>query len=411
MNIDNTEDLLALLSKRIEKYTSKESTSVPYFVARQLMDSILYCIELAQENTSTQTLLDEENRNNSCTIPTAIATVSNEQTKEGLQVLYQNGLEQVKTMILETKAFYQEIEATFHSYRNTCYYDTIIEGMPAFFLHYNPDFDARNTILTLDYPLVSGESSKGGIIQIKDYLHSVKLEQLFLSRFPPHMIESILGVYEKDYTELIFNLCIPVLNNAIACMLLDRPLLPLYINKEERREIEQITRKNTSSQLMKLCEKALVKLIKEYYDNNNQLYEYLLPRMKSMVAELKLCSEHNCLERLFYDVPSSEKESSILYEDGSSMDDERLRDLIEEMQTMRHLSDKIILLKDNVTSLSDLKEFLGTCFFQGEYNSVFQLLGLAECQILKDEIADKLQYDNELYEWEHALMEYHGFEQ
>jgi hypothetical protein len=88
------------------------------------------------------------------------------------------------------------------------------------------------------------------------------------------------------------------------------------------------------------------------------------------------------------------------------MDDGLLRDLIEEMQTMRHLPDKIKLLKDTVKSLSDLKEFLGTCFFQGEYNSVFQLLNSTECDILKDDIADKLKYDYELYEWEQALLEY-----
>ena len=125
-----------------------------------------------------------------------------------------------------------------------------------------------------------------------------------------------------------------------------------------------------------------------------------------MVAEFKLCCEHECLERMFYDAPKAPIQGFIRYEEGTSMDDELLRHLIDEMQDMRHVSDKIKLIKANAKSLSDLKQFLGTCFFPGEYDSVFQLLNPMECDILKNEIADNLQFDNELYEWEQALLEY-----
>ena len=263
MNIEHTDEILILLSKRIDKYTSKESTSVPYSIARQLMDSILYCIELAQENVSTQAP-NQVDSNRINTNSTAIPTITNSQTEVGLESLYQNGLEQVKIMTLETKAFFKELERTFNSYKNSCYYDTIIDGMPAFFLHYNPDFDARNTILTLDYPLLSEASSNGGIIQIRDYLYCIKQEQLLLSKFPTDMVESILRVYEKDYTELIFNLCMPILNNAIACVLLNRPLLPLYITEAERKELEKIGIKNSTSQLTDLLEHVLELLVQEH---------------------------------------------------------------------------------------------------------------------------------------------------
>lgn len=43
------EDLLPVVAELAEKYTSKESTSLPYEKARQLMEAVLYCIREGEE--------------------------------------------------------------------------------------------------------------------------------------------------------------------------------------------------------------------------------------------------------------------------------------------------------------------------------------------------------------------------
>ena len=51
------EELVPLVAKLSEKYTSKESTSVSYETARQLMEAVMYCIN---ECVSDQTLVSSQ---------------------------------------------------------------------------------------------------------------------------------------------------------------------------------------------------------------------------------------------------------------------------------------------------------------------------------------------------------------
>ena len=68
------------------------------------------------------------------------------------------------------------------------------------------------------------------------------------------------------------------------------------------------------------------------------------------------------------------------------MEDERLRELIEEIKDCRYLSDKIAILREQVHSLYDLVELLDTCFYDEEYDEVFQLLSKAELSVLQKSI-------------------------
>lgn len=60
------------------------------------------------------------------------------------------------------------------------------------------------------------------------------------------------------------------------------------------------------------------------------------------------------------------------------MDDEPLRDLIDEIRPCRHLFDKLLLIQRHVHSLRDLYEVIEACLFGNEVDAVLATLGEAE---------------------------------
>ncbi|WP_294467531.1 DUF6179 domain-containing protein [uncultured Anaerofustis sp.] len=189
----NYEKILPILIDLMGKYTSKDSSSVSYETAEMLLQGILYCIE---ENFKDNNILD---RNAS------------------IEFLYENGLDIVNNKVLEAKGIYEDIINDFEDYGVRNYKDTILKGIPMFFIKYIPKHFPQNNILTLDYPIIKGNpNSKCGIDLILEYLNSVKIEKEFLSLFNKDIIIDFLEYKLNDYRNLYLdNICFPVLFNTI----------------------------------------------------------------------------------------------------------------------------------------------------------------------------------------------------
>jgi hypothetical protein len=78
------------------------------------------------------------------------------------------------------------------------------------------------------------------------------------------------------------------------------------------------------------------------------------------------------------------------------------------LSNVTQVEDRIELLKRSIKSLADLKEIMLECFYGEEYNKVFGLLSPEEISVLQDEIKQKIDFDEELYEWELQLMKRTG---
>lgn len=64
-------------------------------------------------------------------------------------MLYQQGYEVVLEKTVRAKKIYEQIIANFRSFGNRCYEDTIIRGMPEFFVRYDARFRPQDHLLTL----------------------------------------------------------------------------------------------------------------------------------------------------------------------------------------------------------------------------------------------------------------------
>lgn len=248
------EKLLPVLQYLTDKYTSKESSSVTYETAQMLMKSILYCI---QECFGGQEVIPAGGE-----LPDAL-------------VMYHKGYDRVIDKVHEAKALYEQITESMDTYGCRNYSDTIRKGMPAFFVRYDARFRVQDHILTLDYPLLTGNPDHCGVNRILEYLEGIRKEKLVLSCFPKTAVKALLSRLQINYQTMFYeNICYAVLLQAIGCMIADCPIdalslgeedaagVEFYFRGEQRKKMEQKIRKL----LWLLLEKAGLGEEKAYFD-------------------------------------------------------------------------------------------------------------------------------------------------
>ena len=287
------EELIPILAELTEKYTSKESTSVSYNTAKQLMNAVIYCI-------NEMDIVNYESDSGSVK-ETAVGDTAMKDTSEqkNAKLAYCRGYELVVKKVLRTKDLFEEMALDFHAYRNRAYYETVIEGMPAFFLYYDPKFNPQDHILTLDYPTLKSVQGSCGIDVIYEYLSYTKLEQELLKAFPEEYITTLLSSYHADYEELFINIGSVVLRNIIVCMILGKNITNHCFEKNDAVILKKYIESSSQEELeIKLCNLVKI-LVNQGYNHNEQLYEYLKEDVKNISFELLNAVEHDCLDIMF----------------------------------------------------------------------------------------------------------------
>lgn len=211
------DELLELVGKLAEKYTGKTSTSVSYEAAQQLMEAILYCIgeyrnsEGAGEKVQLQTM-----------------------ESGPLQEAYALGYQMVLDKVYAARDLYHSLIKDFNDYKCQNYRDTIRNGIPAFFVHYDARFSPQDHKLTLDYPTLQSVSHLCGVDAIHQYLKNIQAENRFLKFFPAQQIEELLVSIQPEYKKLYFdNICQAVLERALLCMIADQPVKELKLEETD----------------------------------------------------------------------------------------------------------------------------------------------------------------------------------
>jgi len=282
------EELIPIVAELTEKYTSKESTSVSYNTAKQLMNAVIYCmneINLVNYELDSGAAKDM-----------AVKDMTEQQDSK---LAYRTGYELVVKKVFKTKALFEEIALDFNAYRNRAYYETVMKGMPAFFLYYDPKFNPQNHILTLDYPTIKSVQDSCGIDAIYEYLSYTKLEQELLKAFPEEYITTLLSFYHADYEELFINIGSIVLRNIIVCMILGKNITNHCFEKNDAVILKKYIESSSQEELeIKLCNLVKI-LVNQVYNHNEQLYEYLKEDVKDISFELINAVEHDCLDIMF----------------------------------------------------------------------------------------------------------------
>ena len=268
------EDLVPIVAKLAEGYTSKESTSITYERAQQLMEAVLYSIREAEKAGQFSLIQKDE--------------LSTER-------MYAIGVKCVEDKTKEALDLYNGIMTHFSSYGNQCLYDTVVKGLPEFFQWYDCRYDPQNTILTLDYPILMDISEHTGIDKIYDFLICIQLEQIFLNKFQPEYVMEILSKYDKQYKLMIENLCEIVLMNVISHMLAGKEISILDFEPEEYLKMQTLIQKENLSDLREKLKNAVKVLVREYYENDEKLMEYLYKAVDNIAVRMKCAADYGNL--------------------------------------------------------------------------------------------------------------------
>lgn len=279
------EELLPIVARLTDKYTSKESSSIRFETARQLMEAIIYCINYTE-------YMDENNDNSSSEV--RVNKAKRMSAEEAYECGYRMLVENVKRLNIQ----YSTLLTDFNSYRNQAYYDTIVKGMPAFFLYYDAKFAPQNHILMLDYPTLRFIGEVQGIHAIERYLRYTGYEQRFLQSFPEEYVLKALELYHADYEELLINVCSIVLRNVLINIWIERPISGAGFTREEIDLIYKKMKGNSQVYIEEELTNLLKILIKRGYNNDQELLEYLSYDIHEFTVELWNVALHGCLDVL-----------------------------------------------------------------------------------------------------------------
>lgn len=274
----NPEELVPIVAKLAEKYTSKESTSITYEKAQQLMEAVIYCIHECELNGKLSLL-----------------------SADGIsaQRMYEIGIRRVEEKVKETLKVYNEMMSYFSSYENACLYDTVVKGLPEFFKWYDCKYEPQNTILTLDYPLLLDISQYTGIDKIYDFVLCIQVEQKFLKKFSSSFIMKILSKYNKNYKTMIDNLCEVVLMNVVSHILSGKKLEELQFEPKEYEHMQVLLQTETLSDLRIMIKNAVERLVREHYENDEYMLNYLYKAVDNISVRMKNAADSGNLHYLF----------------------------------------------------------------------------------------------------------------
>lgn len=264
MNDFSLEELLPIVAKLTEKYTSKESTSITYEKAQQLMEAVLYCIRECQSEN-----------------------LPSDSKKLSAEAAYKRGYEIVIEKVNCAREKYNQMILHFYAYGNENYHDTVTKGIPGFFKFYDATFAPQETILTMDYPTLQSTYGITGIDAIEKYISYISLEQIFMGALPEQYVKETLYQFHAGYRKQFYNICQIVIRNILGHMLVGKHLnLPL--TKEDYKMIKTTINLHGKDSMAKKVSWLLEQLISEKYNSNEELFYYLSKDIEDYCTDLSL---------------------------------------------------------------------------------------------------------------------------
>jgi hypothetical protein len=295
--------------------------------------------------------------------------------QEKISDLFIKGMDKVESVKNEAWLLLMELQKNCMIVDNIAYHDSIA-GIKDFFHDYNIEFGAHDIPGSIDYPLLNTITDLLGVEYIYEYLRNFTMENDFLGKFSPQAINLLLKGFHKDSEHMLINLFELVLINALGCELLGLKITELNISAAERRWLQNMLKKLNSQEIAKKCEVALENLgVKLTLEEETIVYA------KAAIPQLMVRVCHNLktdtLQELFLTFPEQQLEEES-FEVGIELEDEKLRELIDELKELSLISEKVARIRETVHSLNDFIELLEECFYENEYREVFQTLNETE---------------------------------
>ena len=368
VNISNEEKeiiqikLWELLGKVTERYTMGDSSSVPIEIAEELLKSV--CFLLKKEMIKSQAKIELLE-------------------SEDLQGIWKNSWNTIEEDIKEGKTLLEEVIKTSVGIENISYNDTVMEigkGLKS----YDFRFLAHEIPCSIDYQLSNPVSEElQGIDFINEYLKRLLFENNFCNNFDKEKIIKVLKSYCEDYEGLLINIFEPVLTNVIGLHILKANIFDLEITNYEREILLDIFKEMTIEGIQEKLIECCNHICKDLKINKSYETEYMKATALNLLPRIEEGIKNNNLENIFLSFKIEENEVVDIFVDNKSMDDEKLRELIDEIRSCRFTKDIVTIIHNEVKSLDDLVQILNNCIWEDELEELVNNLTEYEIEALK----------------------------
>ncbi len=375
----------SFLGTYINRYTMGDSTSVPIEIAEELLNSICFSLDLELRglNNAHKILIEKD--------------IEHLLKASWIKIISLMGYG--KKLLIEVKNSYPNIE-------NTSYNDTIDE-IEKFFNKYDYRFFAHKINCSIDYQLANPISEKlQGIEYINEYLKSLLIENQFCLNFPKDNIIYLLKSYCQDYEGLLINIFEPILTNAIGLKALGENVLILEISGLQRKELLNIFRNLPKTEGLDKLRNSAKGICDVLGIVDNEKIQYIQETSENLYPRIEMALATGNIDNVFLSFCHEEQPVVSEFIDNAVMDDEKLRNLMDEIGCCRFISDKLAMVKENVHSLSDLVEVLSQCFWEDEAQELFKTFSEDEINVIKNYLYNKGKEYSSDTEWEVKFMEY-----
>lgn len=276
--------LLQIVAGLTEKYTGRASSSVTYETAQQLMEAVLYCIHEAEQRTAVCGSAEEG----------GIVLTSELQVEQA----YRQGYDLVVFKVQEAYALYQKITDVFESYGNYYYEKTIMNAIPEFFKRYDTLFCPQDSVIGMDYPVLAAMESLQGIDAVYPYLQCVLTEQRFLHKMSRDFVRNALQEYSRAYRGDVINVPYIILRRLQVYMMLGKPAWEYKMTQGDFEKAERLMDLESEENLTGRLGLQLENLLRECYQEDEDMTGYFRLCLPDMAAELKNAARNHSLRNL-----------------------------------------------------------------------------------------------------------------
>ncbi|MDV4149586.1 DUF6179 domain-containing protein [Clostridium sp. AL.422] len=378
---------LELLRIQLRYYTKDKSSSVMVEVAEKILNGIDYSVGIYLKSLKN------------------IEIMINELKKYRLEDILKKGQDIIKHKVIKNSILLSKIKKEKLKVKNVSYNDTINYGVSLFFKEYDYSFAPHETGGSIDYQLCIDNMKYVGIEYIENYLNTLDLENEFCSKFNIKEINELLKGYRKDSDFLLINIFELVIINSLGLIICDKPISSLNISNKERDIIINKLSSLSFSELNDKLRDCALKLYEQLNIRNINLINYIDKAILKITKLIKSSIELDKLEELF--ISFIDDDNYIKYIDKEKMSNVRFRMITEKIRDSQSIDEKISIIKENIKSLEDLIDMLGSdCIFDEEFNIYFKSLSQFEIILIYKYISDISLDDIYNKEWYSIFNKY-----
>ena len=270
--------LFALLARRTELYTMGEHSSVRIETAQELLQSVMFCLNLYLKQSGYKRKL---------------------LAQADLEELFKLGQGVIEEQLELGKKLYQLACSSAPGIENISYRDTLC-SIRGFFKHYDYRFFAHRIPCDIDYQLCNPvQESLQGVEYIDQYLGRLIIENSFVGKFEKGIAERLLTSYCSDYRGLLINLYAPLAANAVGLALLRKDVRSLNITEADGERLVKLFEPLSVTPAKKALSDAADRVCAELKINDASSVRYLRKTAEELFPRIEAALPHGKLDGIF----------------------------------------------------------------------------------------------------------------